>query len=115
MEWRVRQRRSCFIEGLDENVIRLGPIGIAGNANLALDRNSRTSVPDGCLIRTAAHILGESDLVLPGERGVLNWCNCYHPLRALNCAVCLDHCPVVLALQGRHGSNSLPSATQSYL
>ena len=31
MEWRVRQRRSCFIEGLDENVIRLGPIRIAGN------------------------------------------------------------------------------------
>jgi len=45
MEWQVRQRRSCFIEGLDENVLRLGPIRIAGNANLALDRNSRTSVP----------------------------------------------------------------------
>src|ERR1700682_89795 len=31
MEWRVRQRRSCFIEGLAENVVRLGPPPLTGN------------------------------------------------------------------------------------
>src|SRR5260370_25212797 len=99
MEWRVGRRHSCFVEGLNVNVIRTIGVYVTGDADLTLHRYCRCGVADSCLIRTRTHILAEIDLVNPGAENML------HPYRCMNAALAHhspdrpDHRPIVLACQ----------------